>query len=140
MVLSVVAGPAELERDEVILSVPADADTVAIADIDDTDNEIAETSPTGSTVGITVRAGGATTYTLTDDADGRFTISTETGVVTVADGDKLDLDIEGSTTHHSITVEANNGSTIQFTIVVTEVNEFALTQVMDLRPHHQHAL
>src|SRR5205085_4080154 len=64
-------------------SVPADTDGAA--------NSVDEGAANGTPVGIIASSadpggGPATTYALTDDAGGRFTIDPNTGVVTVADG------------------------------------------------------
>ena len=101
-----------------------------LRDADATDNEVAENSPNSSTVGITIQAANATTYTLTDNAGGRFAISS-TGLVTVADGSLLDFE---SAATHSIIVEAssiNDRRRMSFAIAVTDVNEFDLTAVAD---------
>ena len=77
-------------------------------------------------VGITAKFddvnGGTITYTLFDDASGRFTINATTGVVTVADATLLNF--EGSSSHN-ITVRSSDPSGAfndqGFTIVVTNV-------------------
>ncbi|MFO1001915.1 MAG: cadherin repeat domain-containing protein [Planctomycetaceae bacterium] len=72
------------------------------------------------------------TYSLTDDAGGRFTINSTTGVVTVADGSLLDYE---TTTSHSITVRATSAdlSTADdtFTITITDANEAGVSSVVD---------
>ena len=72
------------------------------------------------------------TYSLTDDAGGRFTIHSATGVVTVADGLLLDYE---TATSHTITVRATSAdlSTADqsFTINITDVNEGAVSAVLD---------
>ena len=80
----------------------------------------------GATVGITAKFddvnGGTITYTLFDDASGRFAINATTGVVTVADATLLNF--EGSSSHN-ITVRGSDPSGAfndqGFTIVVTNV-------------------
>ena len=79
-------------------------------------------------VGITASASdadattNAVTYSLFDDAGGRFTINSTTGVVTVNGA----LDYETSTSH-SVTVRATSADgsfgTQSFTIDVTDVND-----------------
>ena len=108
-----------------------------VEDIEDIDGEaggmVAENSPIGTPVGITVRAAGATSYTLTDNAGGRFMISS-TGFVTVADGSLLDYE---TATSHSITAQASgiiDSRSRQFTIYVTDVDEFALGPITDSDP------
>ncbi len=99
---------------------PIDANTAA--------NSVAENAATGTLVGITASAtdvdGDTVSYKLTDSAGGRFQIDSATGVVSVADGTKLDYETAQS---HSITVEVSDGhgatSTEVFTINVSNVNE-----------------
>lgn len=99
---------------------PTDSDTDA--------DSVAEGVAAGTRVGITASAtdldGTAVTYSLTDDADGRFAIDGTTGVVTVASGARLD----GPATH-AITVMASDGeggsSTASFTITVTNADPTA---------------
>jgi T5SS/PEP-CTERM-associated repeat protein len=100
-------------------SAPADANAAA--------NHVAENAANGTLVGITAVAsdpeGHAITYSLTDDAGGRFAIDANTGVVTVADGSKLDFETSQS---HQITVQASDGvntSQQTFTIAIDNVNE-----------------
>ena len=91
-----------------------------------TANSVAEGAANGTAVGITASSsdvnGGTVTYSLTDDAGGRFAINASTGVVTVADGSLLNFE---SATSHNITVKAADASgafTSQtFTIGVTDV-------------------
>jgi hypothetical protein len=93
-------------------------------------NQVAENAANGTTVGITVSStdpdsGHTVTYSLTDDAGGRFTIDPNTGVVTVANGTLLNFE---DATFHQITVRATSSvgglfSEQNFTINVTAVNE-----------------
>jgi VCBS repeat-containing protein len=99
-------------------SVPADADGVE-------GGTISEDAVNGATVGITASStdvnGGAITYSLTDNAGGRFQINGTTGVVTVLDASLLDYE---DATSHSITVQASDGtltSSKNFTIAITNV-------------------
>lgn len=66
--------------------------------------------------------GPAVSYSLTQDAGGRFTIDPVTGIVTVANGGLLDFE---AATSHTITVEASDGAagtaSQSFTIAVTNV-------------------
>jgi VCBS repeat-containing protein len=105
---------------DVGLSTPVDSNAAA--------NSVAEGAANGSTVGVTASAvdpnGPATTYSLTGDTSGGgFTINATTGVVTVADGTKIDY--ESSPGHaYTITVQANDGlqtTSQNFTIGVTDV-------------------
>ncbi|MDX8129561.1 cadherin-like domain-containing protein [Methylomonas sp. OY6] len=103
----------------------------AISDSNATANSIAENTANGTVVGITALASDADTgatisYSLTDNAGGRFAIDSSTGVVTVADGGLLDYE---SATNHSITLLAtsSDGSTDSqsFTINITNLNDNA---------------
>ncbi|MDB5387545.1 MAG: Cadherin domain protein, partial [Planctomycetaceae bacterium] len=95
------------------------------SDSDNADNTISEGASHGATVGITATAtdvhGGVVTFTLSDDAGGRFQIDRTTGVVTVKDATLLNYE---AATSHNITVQASDGtdfSSQQFTISVTNV-------------------
>ncbi|MCA9066084.1 MAG: cadherin domain-containing protein, partial [Planctomycetaceae bacterium] len=117
-------------------------DVTATLDLDASANAVNENAINGTTVGIT--AGGAVdadatnnivTYSLSDDAGGRFTIDGVTGVVTVANGLLLDREAAAS---HDITVRASSsdGSTTDtaFTISLNDMNEFAVGPVTDSNP------
>ncbi|MCA9065686.1 MAG: cadherin domain-containing protein, partial [Planctomycetaceae bacterium] len=109
--------------DEFDVSAPTDTDATA--------NAVDENAANGTTVGITGFATdddattNVVTYSLTDDAGGRFAINSGTGVVTVANGMLLDREANAS---HNITVRATSadGSTNDtvFTINVNDVDEF----------------
>ncbi len=64
------------------------------------------------------------TYSLTDDAGGRFAIDASSGRITVADSSLLDFESQVS---HTVTVEVDDGnggvSTRNFTINLADVNE-----------------
>jgi hypothetical protein len=107
----------------------------AITDTDTDANSVAENSTNGSVVQVTANAfdpeGDAVTYSLTDDASGRFAIDGTTGVVTV--NGLLDFE---SATSHSITVQATDGDIIRtqsFTINVTDVVENTAPVAVDDR-------
>ncbi|HVX63807.1 MAG TPA: SBBP repeat-containing protein, partial [Pirellulales bacterium] len=97
----------------------------APTDGDETGNSVVDGATNGTAVGITASssdpAGGAVTYSLSDNAGGRFAIDASTGVVTVANG--ILIDYETASDHsYNITVQASDGeltSTRSFTIVVT---------------------
>ncbi|MGA6108363.1 beta strand repeat-containing protein, partial [Pseudomonas solani] len=107
---------------------------VVITDSNAAANTVAENAANGSTVGLTVLgtdgdAGATITkYELTDNAGGRFAINATTGVVTVADGSKLDYE---AATSHNITVKvtSSDGSTNTqvFTINLSNVNDNGVT-------------
>ena len=125
------AGPATLTESRVTAAVPDEKRVTNLRDVDgEAGGEVNENSPAGSTVGITVRADNAETYSLSDDADGRFAISAETGVVTVA---MNVLDHEASP-FHNITAQAANATnsrTATFVIRVADVPE-PLRPVVDI--------
>src|SRR5258706_12497854 len=102
---------------DVAPSTPTDGNAAA--------NTVAEGAANGTVVaGLAISSadvnGGTVTYSLTDDAGGRFAINATTGAVTVADGTLLDYE---TTTSHNITVKAADPSglfpTQTFTINVT---------------------
>ena len=90
-------------------------------------NSVLENAAVGTQVGITAQAtnlgGPPVTYSLTDNAGGRFQINATTGVVTVAAA----LDYETAPGHaYNITVQATDGiltSSQNFAIGVGNVNE-----------------
>jgi hypothetical protein len=76
-------------------------------------NSVAEGAANGSTVGVTASSidpnGPEPTYSLTDNAGGRFAINAATGVVTVANGAAIDF--ETAVGHaYSITVQGTSGA------------------------------
>jgi nitrogen fixation protein FixH len=87
---------------------------------------VAENSANGAavgTVGATDPDGGTLTYSLSDNAGGRFAINAATGVVTVANGSLLDYEAAIS---HAITVVASDGtlsSSTTLNISLGNVNE-----------------
>src|SRR6185369_3691878 len=102
-------------------------------------NTVAENAANGTTVGITASAGDAdatnntVSYAIVSDSSGGgFAVNSSTGVVTVADGTKLNYE---SATSHTITIRATStdGSTANqnFTVNLTDVNEFAVTTPTD---------
>ena len=113
-------------------------DTGSVTDSNATANSVAENAANGTVVGITASASdadattNAITYSLDDNASGRFAINSSTGVVTVADGSALNYE---AATSHNITVRATSAdtsfSTQTFTINLTDVNEGAVSAVSD---------
>ena len=109
----------------------------AVADTDAGADTVAENAANGTAVGVTASAtdadlGATVSYSLSDNAGGRFTIDGTSGVVTVLDGSLLDAE---SATSHQITVLAtsSDGSTNSqtFTIAVTNVNDNRVSAVAD---------
>src|SRR6185295_16850436 len=91
-------------------------------------NTVLEGAANGTAVGVTASStdvnGGAVTYSLTGDTSGGgFTINATTGVITVADGTKIDF--ESSAGHaYTVTAQASDGiltSSQAFTINVGDV-------------------
>jgi len=99
-------------------------------------NAIAENAANGTVVGTASAtdpdAGETFTYSLTDDANGRFTINSSTGVVTVADGSQLDY--EEATSHNvTIRVTDSGGNTYDevMALNLTDVNEVSSDLSLD---------
>ncbi len=122
---------------------------IAINDVDEFDvgmvidgngtaNAVDENAANATVVGITVLASDADatnntiTYTLDDDAGGRFAIDGSSGVVTVADGTLLDRE---AAANHLITVRATSSdgsfNTAIMGINVNDVDEFDVGPVTD---------
>ena len=101
----------------------------AISDTNAAANSVAENAANGTAVGITASASDAdgsdtVTYSLSNDAGGRFAIDANTGVVTVAEGTLLDYE---TATSHTIEVTATSSddstSTQSYTVNLTDVTE-----------------
>lgn len=99
----------------------------AVSDNNTATNTVAENASVGTVVGLTATASDVdpvdtVTYSLTNNAGGRFAINVNTGVVTVAGA----LNFE-SNASHEITVLATSTDTSttskSFTIAVTNINE-----------------
>jgi len=116
-------------------------DVTPIVDVDGAVNTVPEHSPIGTPVGLTAFAvdsdatNSGVTYSLWSNAGGRFAIHPVTGVVTVANSVLLDRE---QTASWSITVQATSEdgsvSYAAFTIALTDVNEYAVSQIFDLDP------
>jgi ELWxxDGT repeat protein len=111
-------------------------------------DSIVENSPNGTPVGITAFASDAdatapfntVTYSLDDDAGGRFAIDSNTGVITIKDTSLIDFEVAQS---HNVTVRATSSgpgplpglsTTRTFTIAVTDDNEFQINEIIDTDP------
>lgn len=97
-------------------------------DSDATTNAVAEGAASGAPVGLVVFAadpnpGDTLTYSLVDDAGGRFSIDSATGMVSVANGSLLDY--ETATSHQIVAAVSDGQFTRQqtFTIAVTNVSD-----------------
>lgn len=108
----------------------ADVDPTTPVDSDVAANSVKEGAANGTSVGITASSsdpnGPAVTYSLSDDAGGRFAIDANTGVVTVANGSLLNYE---SATSHNITVFASDGAgaTSSETFTINVANVFEMT-------------
>lgn len=113
-------------------------DVGVIGDANAAANSVNENASNGSLVGLTAVAADSDatnntiTYSLDDDAGGRFAINAGSGVVTVADGSLLNREAAAS---HGIIVRATSTdgsfSTQSFTISVGDVDEFDVGAVTD---------
>ncbi|MCB0909939.1 MAG: cadherin domain-containing protein, partial [Nocardioidaceae bacterium] len=106
-----------------------------LSDTDATVDYVLENAASGVTVGITAFAddtdgSDVVTYTLDNSAGGRFAVDSVTGVVTVAG--TIDREAAGS---YDIVVRATSTdtsfTTMVFTIVIGDVNEFSATPIVD---------
>ncbi|WP_197452459.1 DUF4347 domain-containing protein [Rosistilla carotiformis] len=110
-----------------------DVDEFSVGPITDSDlatNAIYENAANGTWVGVTASAidadatRSAITYSLNDNAGGRFAIDAVTGVVRVADGSLLNFE---AATSHDVVVRATSADgsyqTEVFTIEVRDVND-----------------
>ncbi|HLO76604.1 MAG TPA: cadherin domain-containing protein [Magnetospirillum sp.] len=103
----------------------------ALSDANGAANQVSENAHAGDAVGVTALsldpdAGDTVTYSLVDDAGGRFAIDATTGVITVADASLLDYE---TATSHQVTVLASDGSqsiTGTFTIAILNGNDAPL--------------
>ena len=102
-------------------------DATAIGDSDSSPNQVVENSAVGTVVGVTAFADDldvtdSVTYSLTDDAGGRFDIDSNTGVVTT----KMVLDAEVGA-NHTVLVKATSTDTSfttrSFTVTVVDQND-----------------
>ena len=107
----------------------------AISDTDAAADFVLENSAIGTAVGVTAFAddpdgSDTVSYSLDDDAGGRFAIDANTGVVTVAGG----IDREAAP-RYDITVRATSTDTSTttrtFTITIGDVDEFDMGAVTD---------
>jgi hypothetical protein len=76
---------------------------VLLSDANAAANTVAENAANGTVVGITALGtdadqGTTVTYSLSNDAGGRFAINAATGVITVANGTLLDAERRAATT------------------------------------------
>ena len=108
-----------------------------VSDSDGSSNQITENATSGAEVGITAKAsdadsGDTVTYSLSNNAGGRFSISASSGVVTVDDGASLDYE---TATAHNIEVKATSSdgtsATKALTITVLDADEYDIDSIAD---------
>ncbi|MDE5420560.1 cadherin repeat domain-containing protein, partial [Labilibaculum sp. DW002] len=109
-----------------------DNEISAITDDNIAANEVSENASNGDSVGITAEAtdadaGDVISYSLTDNAGGRFAIDASSGVITVADEDQLDYE---AATSHNVTVKAlsTDGSSKTKIFTIAVINADGSTQ------------
>src|SRR5206468_1257512 len=100
-------------------STPTDSDGATGGSVSEDRKSVSQGRSTAASTDVN---GGTVTYSLSDNAGGRFAIDGTTGVVTVADATQLDYE---TATSHTITVKAAAPSgaftTQTFTSAVTDV-------------------
>ncbi|MEO0423249.1 MAG: cadherin domain-containing protein [Pseudomonadota bacterium] len=109
---------------------------MVMSDGDVAEDEVSENAVEGDRVGVIASAastdGSMVTYSLADDADGRFAIDPATGEVFVRAPELLDFESQDS---HEIVVNvmsANGSLSVQnFAIRVTDHDEFDISPVVD---------
>jgi hypothetical protein len=103
----------------------------AVTDVDSGPNQVAENAGNGTMVGVTAfatdaDAGDSVTYSLDNDAGGRFAIDAVTGIVSVANGSLLDYE---SATGHAIVVRTSSSdgsaTTLALNIQLGNLNDVA---------------
>jgi len=107
----------------------------AVSDADTTPNQVAENSAAGTLVGITALAvdadaSAAVSYSLIDNAGGRFAIDPTSGVIVTTAA----LDAEAGINHNIVVrAESTDGSfnTQRFVIVLADANEFGVGALSD---------
>ena len=113
-------------------------DVTAVADTNGLANLVAEDAVNGTAVGIAASASdadatnNAISYSLTENAGGRFAVHATTGVVTVASGSLLDREAAPS---HDIIVQATSAdgssSSQSFTVALADADEFDVGAIAD---------
>jgi hypothetical protein len=112
---------------DVAPSAPVDSNAAA--------NTVLEGAANGTAVGVTASStdvnGGAVTYSLIGDTSGGgFTVNATTGVVTVADGSKIDF--ESSPGHaYTVTVQSSDGTLTSSQAFTINVGDVAMTTPVD---------
>ncbi|HND80822.1 MAG TPA: cadherin domain-containing protein, partial [Accumulibacter sp.] len=111
-----------------------------LVDVDPAANQVQENSLAGTTVGIQLQASDpdsadTITFSLDNDAGGRFVVASTTGVLTVAEGVSLDREAASS---YTVVVRASStdGSylTRTFVIDLLDSNEFQTGPIANVAP------
>jgi uncharacterized delta-60 repeat protein len=112
----------ELNHRNFVLTLTTDAAPATPTDTNATANVVTEGAPNGTSARITISApdpdGDSVSYSLTNNAGGRFAINSSSGVVTVANSSLINFETASS---HEITVQASDGirtSSGSFTITI----------------------
>jgi len=100
------------------------------------DLQVDENSVTGTSIGFVIAAGvqGSETFTLSDNAGGRFAIDFATGEITVANGGLLNHEVDQS---HVVTVavsDATGSYEEDFIIFVNEIDDLDKHWICDCHP------
>ncbi|MFN3231367.1 MAG: cadherin domain-containing protein [Alphaproteobacteria bacterium] len=103
-----------------VAEAPTDISTTALA----VDENASNGTSVGSVQSVTdPDVGDSHTYSLTDDAGGRFAINATTGAITVADGSLLDYE---TATSHQITIQTTDAGGLTYSEVATvAINDVA---------------
>lgn len=117
-------------------------DVTGISDLDAAGESVSERAAKGTRVGITAFASDAdgsnhtVTYSLVDDAGGRFAINNVTGVVSVLDPALLDYE-QGPSSTVRVRATGSDGSTSEasFVINLRDIDEFNVSNITDLDPN-----
>ena len=120
---------------EQVFTIHVMAETLAVSDGDSSLDAVDENAPIESGVGIQVQVTNANsidtlTYSLSESAGGRFSIDSSSGVVTTTD--LFDAEVDGAQLI-TVLVTSSNGtsSTIDFSVVINDVNEHAASIPVD---------
>lgn len=118
---------------------PVGAPIPAPQDIDAAANAVMENASTGTLVGITAHAtdpdpGDMVTYSLANNAGGRFAINAVTGAVSVAG--PINRETDGPTLGITVLATSQDGSSASadFAIAVGDVDEFNTSPIVDSNP------
>jgi VCBS repeat-containing protein len=136
--LTVYAGDGADESSTVFTVTVTNVAPTAPTDNDSGTNMLAENAAAGTYTGVTAAStdpnGGTLTYSLTDNAGGRFAINSATGAITATGVGNLDYEtaaVDGTGHYYEVTARASDGTdnsgTTTFRIYVTNVVEHLFT-------------